>query len=124
MRRTYRPGAAILLSLADDFPFIAAFDNFGFCLCAGTMIEKWNIVLELIAIGARYRINEASLGKPRIYYLDILFVPRHWERSSMSSSARLPEMTPALHANGAANDHAGRGRSGIAQAREYHAKVG
>lgn len=85
----------ILLALADDFPYVAAFDNFGFCLCAGSMIEKWNVVLELIGIAARYKANESTHGIPRFYYLDILFMPRHRERVFQEFIGQLPEMTPA-----------------------------
>ena len=86
----------VLLALADDFPYVAAFDNFGFCLCAGTMTEKWNVVLELIGIGARYKLNESNLGTPRFYYLDILFMPRHRAQVFHDFIGQLPEMTPAV----------------------------
>ena len=86
----------VLLTLADDFPYVAVFDNFGFCLCAGTMIDKWNVVLELIAIGARYKANETKLGLPRFYYLDILFVPRHREHVFQEFIGQLPEMADVM----------------------------
>lgn len=108
--------SSILLALADDFPYVAGFDNFGFCLCAGTMIEKWNVVLELIRIGARYKANEASLGKARIYYLDILFVPQHRAQVFQEFIGRLPEMTPAVAPSAVLPEPI--------QLREYHEKVG
>ena len=86
----------VLLALADDFPYVAVFDNFGFCLCAGTMIDKWNVVLDLIGIGARYKANESKLGLPRFYYLDILFVPRHREYVFQEFIGQLPEMADVM----------------------------
>ncbi|HEY5225554.1 MAG TPA: hypothetical protein VIJ06_02065 [Methylovirgula sp.] len=108
----------ILLALADDFPYVAAFDNFGFCLCAGTMIEKWSVVLELIGIGARYRMNEATLGKPGFYYLDLLFVPRHRAPVFQAFVAQLPEMQLA------GGNAAPEATPESAEAREYHAHIG
>ncbi len=99
-----------LLALAEDFPYVAAFDNFGFCLCAGTMIDKWNTVLELISIGARYKMHEASAGRPRFYYLDILFVPQRFGEVFEEFVGALPEMKLTAHAPVAA--------------KEYHAKAG
>ncbi len=113
----------ILLALADDFPHVAAFDNFGFCLCAGSMIEKWNVVLELIGIGARYKANEATLGKPRFYYLDILFMPRHREQVFQEFIGRLPEMTPAVRTTAPAGTPA-MALPEPAQSREYHEQLG
>jgi hypothetical protein len=114
----------ILLALAEDFPYVAAFDNFGFCLCAGTMIEKWSVVLELIGIGARYRMNEAALGEPRFYYLDLLFVPRHRVQVFQAFVAQLPEMQ--LQSSGPATPEVApkAALSESAETREYHAQVG
>jgi FkbM family methyltransferase len=81
-----------LLALSEDFPYVAAFDNFGFCLCAGAMIDKWNTVLDLISIGARYKAHETSAGRPRFYYLDILFVPQRLAEVFQEFVGALPEM--------------------------------
>jgi len=102
--------SANLLALAEDFPLVAAFDNFGFCLCAGTMIDKWNTVLELISLGARYKAHEASAGHPRFYYLDVLFVPQRLAEVFREFVGALPEMKLTAQPS--------------VPAREYHAKAG
>ena len=107
-----------LFALAEDFPYVAAFDNFGFCLCAGTMIDKWNTVLELISIGARYKMHEANAGRPRFYYLDILFVPQRFGEVFEEFVGALPEMKLTAHAPVPAKEHA------PVPAKEYHAKAG
>jgi hypothetical protein len=103
-----------LLALAEDFPYVAAFDNFGFCLCAGSMVDKWNVVLELISLGARYRANVTNAGQPRFYYLDILFMPRRLGQVFRTFVERLPELKT------------GNSEPNIAAVpvREYHAQVG
>ena len=103
-----------LLALAEDFPYIAAFDNFGFCLCSGQMVEKWNTVLDLIGIGARYKANEKTAGPARFYYLDILFIPQRLAEVFHQFIGQLPEMKLASTA----------AVSGPASAGEYHAKAG
>ena len=99
-----------LLALSEDFPYVAAFDNFGFCLCAGTMIDKWNTVLELISIGARYKAHDVSAGRPRFYYVDILFVPQRLAEVFQEFVGALPEMKLTAQTP--------------VPVREYHAKAG
>jgi hypothetical protein len=103
-----------LLALAEDFPYVAAFDNFGFCLCGGRMVEKWNTVLELIGVGARYKGNEKTAGPARFYYLDVLFVPQRLAEVFHEFIGQLPEMKLARPAAVSAPARAG----------EYHAKAG
>jgi hypothetical protein len=102
------------LALAEDFPFIAAFDNFGFCLCAGTMIDKWNVVLDLIGVGARYKAHQATTGQPRFYYLDIVFVPQRFAAVFNEFTGRISELRMTAGAAG----------SMAASARGYHVQAG
>ncbi|WP_297297343.1 hypothetical protein [uncultured Methylovirgula sp.] len=103
-----------LLALAEDFPYVAAFDNFGFCLCSGSMAEKWNVVLDLIGIGARYKANERTAGPARFYYLDILFVPQRLAEVFDAFVGQLPEVKLASAVSVSAET----------PAEEYHAKAG
>ena len=84
----------ILLRLTDEFPYVAVFDNFGFCVCVGLLAEKINVVLELIAIGARYRAYAGTHGAPRLYYVDIMLCPRRFESVFQAFIFRLPETAP------------------------------
>jgi hypothetical protein len=114
----------IFLALADDFPYVAAFDNYGFCLCAGTLAENWNLVLELIGIGARYRANEPTAGKARFYYVDVLLVPRHRAQVFDAFIAELPELKLASAGTGAAVSAATPALPIFAEARDFHAQIG
>lgn len=103
-----------LLALAEEFPYVAAFDNFGFCLCAGTMLDKWNVVLDLIGLGARYKAHQASAGQPRFYYLDILLVPQRFAAVFDEFIGRISELRMT----------AAPGDTTVAPARMDHAQTG
>jgi hypothetical protein len=69
-------------------------------------------------------MNEAALGEPRFYYLDLLFVPRHRVQVFQAFVAQLPEMQ--LQSSGPATPEVApkAALSESAEAREYHAQVG
>ena len=82
----------ILHRLADEFPHVAVFDNFGFCMCAGSLAEKLNTVIDLIALGARYRAYAPSTGTPRFYYVNLMLCPHRFEPIFKAFVDGLPEM--------------------------------
>ncbi|WP_448560743.1 hypothetical protein [Trichothermofontia sp.] len=67
----------LLVELGSDYTYYVVFDNFGFCLYAGS---DRNIVLTLIEIAFRYSKPEnIGLSGTRIYYVDMCIFPHNQE---------------------------------------------
>ena len=85
--------ARILTEGAADWPFLVAFDNFGFAVAAGPTAEKAPACLELIAYARRHKAAPAAaFGAPTVYYLDLALFPARFEAVYRSFLAELPEL--------------------------------
>lgn len=71
----------LISRLVPGWPHVMAFDNFGFCLLSGTTAEHASACADLIGAGRRYRSAQQAKvgGEPRIYYVDLVFFPPHYE---------------------------------------------
>ena len=84
----------LLGQMHKDWPWIMAFDNYGFCLLAGETSRHGQACVDLIASARRYRrAHKRGLNTaPRLYYLDIALFPRRYEAVFEQFRSSLPEM--------------------------------
>jgi FkbM family methyltransferase len=78
-----------------QWPYVMAFDNFGFCLLSGSTADHAATCATLIASTRRYRRAEASriIPSARLYYLDLAFFPARYEAVFRTFEASLAELT-------------------------------
>jgi FkbM family methyltransferase len=85
--------ARIFAQGADAWPWLAAFDNFGFAFTAGATAEKAGACLELISYARRHKAAPtAGFGSPKVYYLDVALFPARFEGVFERFRALLPEL--------------------------------
>ncbi len=67
----------LLKRIAEDWPTMILFDNFGFAVVAGLTTELGDHAADLMAYGRRQR--ERAGYRPTLYYLDIALFPKRFE---------------------------------------------
>lgn len=82
----------LLDTLARNYSYVCAFDNFGFLALHGRLDEKLQSLIDFIGYARRHRRHEpSSFGEPRIYYLDIALFPDKYSKVFELFLSRLPE---------------------------------
>ena len=62
--------------LAESHPHMCIFDNFGFLVTHGPILEKQTTLLDLLRYTRRHRVGDTkAVGTPTIYYVDVAFFP-------------------------------------------------
>lgn len=80
--------------LAVSHPHICIFDNFGFLVTHGSVVDKQGTFLDLLTYTRRHRAGDVKqLGPPRIYYIDVAFFPTAKVDVYMNFVNALPEST-------------------------------
>jgi FkbM family methyltransferase len=69
---------SLLSSMADQWPNMMLFDNFGFAIAAGATNALADHAVDLMAYGRRQR--ERAQYKPTLYYLDIALFPARFDQ--------------------------------------------
>ncbi len=88
--------ARILREGARTWPYVIAFDNFGFAYCAGRTQEKAGSCLDLIAYGRRHRaLPKKRFGFTPVYYPDLALFPERFAGVFHRFRQALEELDPA-----------------------------
>jgi FkbM family methyltransferase len=81
---------SLLESMADQWPNMILFDNFGFAIAAGATRALTNQAVELMAYGRRQR--ERANYRPTLYYLDVALFPARFDRVYDEFRRSIPEL--------------------------------
>ena len=81
---------SLLASMADEWPNMMLFDNFGFAIAAGETGELVSQAVDLMAYGRRQR--ERADYKPTLYYLDVALFPARFDRVYDEFRGSIPEL--------------------------------
>jgi FkbM family methyltransferase len=85
--------ARILNEGAEAWPYLVAFDNFGFAYAAGATAEKAGSCLDLIAYARRRKVAPRdSFGPPTVFYTDLALFPARFAPVFEAFRALLPEL--------------------------------
>jgi FkbM family methyltransferase len=86
--------ARILSDGAEAWPWLVAFDNFGFAYCAGRTAEKAGSVLDLVSYARRHKaMPNKAYGPPTAYYADIALFPARFAAVFEAFRDALPELS-------------------------------
>jgi FkbM family methyltransferase len=81
---------SLLESMAEQWPRIILFDNFGFAIAAGETHELFRHAIELMAYARRQR--DRAGYQPTLYYLDVALFPERFAAVREEFERSLPEL--------------------------------
>jgi FkbM family methyltransferase len=83
----------ILRAAEETWPYLVAFDNFGFACLAGRTAKKRKSCIDLMGYARRHRkLPVADFGRPTLHYLDIALFPERFASLFDAYLAELPEL--------------------------------
>jgi FkbM family methyltransferase len=89
----------ILEGSAAIWPYVVAFDNYGFAYCAGRTAEKHGSCLDLISYARRHRaLPKKRFGSTPVYYPDLALFPERFAGVFQAFCRTLDELNPLVGA--------------------------